>query len=376
MIVDPGVIHVLIVDDEPAVASVLGRSLEISGFRVTQVTSAEDALEHLRKDSFEAIITDLHMPRMQGDELLRRVRAIDESAAVILITAAGDLQCAVRCLQEGASDYIAKPFDLKDVGARLQNALERRALELEQKRLLEENLTYQFHLQRLVEEQSVRLKSTFHNSLQTLNYAIEAKDETTRNHSHRVAMVAVALARACTNSSEEFVGKLRLAAELHDIGKIGVPEAILVKAGPLSPKEFDLIKKHPEIGENILRPLFDDEDILGIVRSHHEQWNGDGYPDGLAGDEIPFGARIVAVSDAYDAMISARPYRKGMPPEEALVRLEEGAGTQWDLTVVQAMLKLASSGRLFSLTQEASQWTPAFYVVEEQEPDLPSSHAA
>lgn len=352
------------VDDEPAVAGVLSRALSQVGYIVTTAFTGEEALDHVQGRTFDAIITDLHMPRMQGDELLRRCKCLDSSIVVLVLTAAGDIDCAVRCLQEGAVDYVSKPFDLHDVVARLDKALDQRHMFLNQQRLTSENLNYQLNLQKLVDEQAKQLRAMFQNSLQTLNYALEAKDESTRNHSHRVAMVASAIATQLPEFRKEDRDRLQMAAEFHDIGKIGVPESILTKSGELTEAEFELIKKHPEIGENILRPLFNDIHLLEIVRGHHEQWNGSGYPDGLMEHQIPLGARIVAVSDAYDAMTSARAYRRGMEPKQALEILSEGAWIQWDGDIVAVILSLAESGELFSLTASARSWTPGLYQVE------------
>ncbi len=147
---------------------------------------------------------------------------------------------------------------------------------------------------------------------------------------------------------------LRVAALFHDIGKIGVPEVVLNKPGKLTEEEFAHIQKHPEIGETILRPLFADPDVLSIIRNHHERWDGGGYPDGLKGEAIPFGARIVAVADSYDAMTSARSYRAGMDPERALDILAKGAGTQWDPEIVGALLGLADADELTELANRPS----------------------
>lgn len=352
------------VDDEPTIASILARGLQHSGYRVAVANSGEEALEIMAEKRFDAMVTDLHMPKMRGDELLQRAQELDHHMVVILVTAAGDLQCAVRCLHQGAADYISKPFDLGDVAARLEKALERRELTLEQERLTAENHNYQLNLQQLVEEQAGQLRSMFQNSLQTLNYALEAKDESTRNHSHRVALVAEALAAKLPGFDRPAVERLRLAAEFHDIGKIGVPEAILSKAEPLTEDEYLQVKRHPEIGESILRPLFNDSELLAIVRGHHEQWSGAGYPDGLCGEDIAIGARIVAVSDAYDAMTSARPYREGMSQKQALGILYQGRWHQWDGNVVQALLDMAHSGELLEVTQKASTWVPGLTIVE------------
>jgi putative nucleotidyltransferase with HDIG domain len=243
-------------------------------------------------------------------------------------------------MREGVFDYMVKPTPLADLTVRVAKALERRRMTVELR-------GYQADLQKRVTEQACRIRRILIKSLETLSNALEAKDENTRNHSARVAVLAEALAERMCPEDCEFHRRIRLAGLLHDIGKIGVPEAILNKPGRLEPAEFAQIQKHPVIGEMILRPLLEgDEDILGMVRHHHERWDGRGYPDGLAGEETPLSARIAAVADAFDAMRCARPYRQGMPLETVLGVLRDGAGTQWDAEVVATLQKLEADGLL------------------------------
>lgn len=331
---------VLVVDDEEVVACVLARGLARAGYPVSIALSGAEALRLLDSGSFSLLLTDIHMPEMRGDELQRLARQKDPDLAVLLVTAVQDVACAVECLTEGAYDYLIKPFKLSDIVVRVQKALERRSLTLE-------NRSYQANLERRVQEQAERLRKMLQYSLATLIEALEAKDENTRNHSTRVADLATALAGRLGCEDANWIARLRVAALFHDIGKIGVPEAILNKPGRLTESEMAEICRHPVIGEAILRPLLDgDTDMLSIIRGHHEQWNGNGYPDGLVGEETPLGARIVAVADAYDAMTSARPYRSGMPRSRALQILREGAGAQWDPAVVTAFLEILEAGGL------------------------------
>ncbi|MBW3600027.1 MAG: HD-GYP domain-containing protein, partial [Planctomycetes bacterium] len=186
-----------------------------------------------------------------------------------------------------------------------------------------------------------------------LTAAIDAKDPYTCGHSDRVARVSVRLAQqmGCDN---KLVQTMYMASLVHDIGKIGVPDSILRKPGRLTDEEFEHIKKHPELGHNILRDIRQLENVLPVVLHHHEQWNGGGYPHGLAGEEIPLMARICAVADAYDAMSSDRPYRKGMPEEKILQIFREGAGSQWDADVVEALLTAWGDVRAISKSHRAS----------------------
>ncbi len=338
---------VLVVDDEASVATVLARGLSYAGYDTTVACSGEEALKHLNSRRFDALLTDIHMPRMRGDELQRIARERDPDLAVLLITAAQDISGAVECLKEGVSDYMTKPFDLNDVSVRVSKALERRRLE-------RENRNYQVGMERRVAELTERHMLVLQSSLAALIQALEAKDPYTRNHSQRVSTISTALALRLCPDDPGFAAKVKVAALFHDIGKIGVPEAILNKPGKLDEAEMAQVRRHPELGLVILRPLFEDPQILAIVRNHHEQWDGGGYPDGLLGEETEPGACIVAVADSYDAMTSARAYRPGMPPARALQILREGAGKQWDPDVVTGLLEMAEAGELGKETQQAA----------------------
>jgi putative nucleotidyltransferase with HDIG domain len=327
---------VLVVDDEHDVADILGEGLQFFGYETEVVYSGVDALARLHECRFDALLSDVHMPRMGGDDLQHTARSLWPDLAVILVTAATDLSLAVKCFQDGISDFIAKPFDLTDVAARIERALERQ-------RLIRENRSYQATLEMRVAEQAAQIRSMFEESLQALNRALEAKDGYTRDHSDRVASAAYAIARRLKPDDETFADKLRTAALFHDIGKIGVPSSILTKAGKLTDDEWACIKKHPEIGESILKPIFRDPIMLAVVRNHHERYDGGGYPDGLVGEEIALEARIAAVADAFDAMTSARSYRDAMPRSKALRILSEGRGTQWDPACIDAFFEIVDS---------------------------------
>ena len=333
--------NILIVDDEPALGRVLKEGLAMQGFTTKWVNNGVDALKLLKSEEFDGLVSDFHMPLMLGDELIRKALKLQPHLATVMITAAAEVPVAVQLLRDGAFDYILKPFDLQDVFVRVDRALDRR-------RLVLENLDYQRTLEQRVREQAERILQMLQNSLQALTHALEAKDRYTRNHSDRVSSISYKLAERLVDDDPGFVEKVRTAAMFHDIGKIGVSEAALMHNGPLTDEMFEDIKRHPVIGETILAPLFNDREFLGIVRHHHERWDGRGYPDRLHSEEIPLGARIVAVADSLDAMISDRPYRAGKPLSEAISILRAGAGQQWDTDVVCAMIDLLESGELMS----------------------------
>jgi response regulator RpfG family c-di-GMP phosphodiesterase/anti-anti-sigma regulatory factor len=329
---------VLVVDDEEAVATVLSRGLSYAGFEVATARSGQEALERLAERHFDALLTDIHMPRLRGDEMQRIARERDPDLAVLLITAADETACAVECLKDGVFDYLTKPFDLSDVVVRVRKALERREL-------IRENNDYRQNLEARVVEQAERLRKMMQGSLESLIHALEAKDPTTHNHSARVADLATVLATRVRPGDTAFGARVRVAALFHDIGKIGVPESVLNKREQLEEHEMALVKRHPEIGETILRPLLDEETVA-MVRGHHEHVSGAGYPDGLKGEAIPLGGRIIAVADAYDAMTSTRPYRPEITQPHVLEILRDGVGRQWDAVVVEALLTMAAEGRL------------------------------
>jgi putative nucleotidyltransferase with HDIG domain len=290
-------------------------------------------MNRLEERSFDVLLTGVNTARLRGDELQRIARQRDPDLMVLLITGADERATAIACLKDGVCDYLLKPFDLADVVVRVGHALERR-------QLLRENRDYQINLERRIAEQTEQLKRTVQGSLKTLIVALEAKDPNTRNHSVRVSALATQIAQRLQPENTDFVARVRIAALFHDIGKIGIPESIIRKATGLTAEERETVRQHTIIGETILSPLLEQETVV-MVRSHHEQIDGKGYPDGLFGDDIPLGGRIIAVADAYDAMTSPRPYRAQIALKSVLEVFRQGAGTQWDSDVTAVLLRLA-----------------------------------
>ena len=319
----------LVVDDEPRLRRVLIRLLEGEGFVCREAGSGVEALARLEEEPVPLLISDLRMPEMDGVTLLREVIARWPETAVIVVTAVAEVESAVACLQMGALDYVAKPFHLDEVRARVTQALDKR-------RLIQENKSYQAHLEERVEAQARRIEELFLEGVHALVHALEAKDGYTRGHSMRVSNYSVSIARAM-ELDKDTVDTIALGAELHDVGKIGVSEAVLHKAGKLTADEYRHIMEHTVIGFRILGPLMRDAPgALSIVRSHHERWDGKGVPDGLKGEAIPWEARIVAVADAFDAMTSVRPYSEPKTPDQALAELRRCSDGQFDPVVVEA----------------------------------------
>ena len=320
----------LVVDDQDRLRAALVRSLRQGGYECLEARSGRQALEVLASGHVvHLVVSDLRMPEMDGLTLLENLRVRYPDLAVVMVTGVSEVETAVECLQRGAFDYITKPFQLSEVHARIERALERR-------RLLLDNRRYQQHLADLVRQQTVRIEEVFLEGIQTLVHALEAKDPYTQGHSARVAAYAKVTAELMGFGDEQ-VQIIELGAELHDIGKIGVNESILNKEGNLSDSEYRHVMTHTVIGERILSSLFGAAPtVLSIVRSHHERLDGKGLPDGLAGDAIPREARLIAVVDAFDAMTSSRSYRPAMTPQEAVRELRTQQGRQFDPDVVDA----------------------------------------
>src|SRR6185437_6917856 len=279
-------------------------------------------------------ISDLRMPQMDGVTLLREIIARWPTTAVIVVTAVAEVESAVACLQLGALDYVAKPFHLDEVRARVMQALDKRSLKMEVE-------DYRRTLEQRVQEQAHRIEELSLERLQALVHFLEDKDPYTSGHSVRVADYSARIGRQM-GLSPAVMDAVSLGAELHDIGKIGVSEAVLHKAGKLTEAEYRHIMEHPVIGARILAPLMRDvPTALAIIRSHHERLDGKGYPDGLRGDQLPLLARLIAVPDVFDAVTSARAYRQALPLSEALGLIRAGAGTHFDAGLAHAFLEIA-----------------------------------
>jgi putative two-component system response regulator len=332
--VEPAQTRVLVVDDEPYVREILRRWLEEEGYQCAQAANAEEALEALRADDYHLLISDIRMPGLSGLELLVRIRAQLPDVAVIMVTAVDDRSTAVTALELGAYGYVIKPFGRNEVLINIANALERRRLDLagrDYQQLLEEEVRQRTaEIQRREEEISLRLIS-----------AAAFRNEETGSHIHRMGLYAELLASALTWRREE-IEAIRLAAPMHDVGKIGIPDTILLKPGELTMKEFQIIKTHTQIGAHILEgsriPLL--SLAKEIALSHHEKWDGSGYPRGLQGDSIPASGRLVAVVDVYDALVHDRVYRPALTESEAVGIMRDGRGSHLDPRFLDTFLDL------------------------------------
>lgn len=331
--------RILIVDDEETIRLALRKFLRSRGYEVEIAASGEQALESLGRQPFSLMLCDVRMPGLTGVQVVPQARAIDGDLAIIMLTAVNDAATATEVLSSGATDYLMKPVELADLQQSVDRALNKRAEMMEQRRLdklIREEVALRT-VQLEHEKESLRLMSI--SIAETLINAMEAKDLYLRGHSQRVAELAGQLAEEL-GLDEATCEDLRVAGRLHDVGKIGIRESVLNKPERLSSEEFDHVKRHVQIGLDILAPLFHIKQPLKYVEHHHEHWNGAGYPLGLTGEEIPLGARILSVADTFDALTSKRAYREPLEPMAALEHLRVDVGRQFDPCVYDALVRL------------------------------------
>jgi putative two-component system response regulator len=330
--------QILIVDDEKTIYSVIARRLAKEGYPCVMANNGIEALSYFYKNNISLIISDIRMPEMSGLELLKNVKAVRPNMMFIIMTAYPEIGMAVEAIRLGATDFILKPVDLELVVFSVQKALE-------QKRMEDELEAYHKNLKKLVEERTSELqqsllvlKKSHLDSVKVLAGAIDAKDPYTRGHSDRVRKMSMRIA-AKLGFSQEKLENLVFGALLHDIGKIGIRDEVLQKKGQLTPEEYQYVQQHPLIGVKIVDGIDFLKDKIPMIRNHHEHYDGSGYPDGLIGEVVPLEARIIAVSDAFDAMTSLRPHRRALPVDEVIDELERGKGKQFDPNILDIFLK-------------------------------------
>jgi response regulator RpfG family c-di-GMP phosphodiesterase len=331
--------RVLIVDDERDIRTTLHAVFGSAGYECRVAHNGREAARLFEAERAPLTITDLKMPVMDGLQLLQHVRARDADAAVIMLTGAADVRTAVESLKQGASDFILKPVNLDQVLLSAERALERRQLLIERREhqaLLEQRVT---EATRDLAAALRELRQTYQATLEALGSALATREVGTELHSRRVHGYSLALARG-HGLPEPELDALGRGVLLHDIGKIGISDAILLKPGPLTEAEWAIMRSHPEIGREILERIPFLRDAIPVVRHHHERWDGSGYPLGLAGSAIPIGARIFAIADAFDAMTFDRPYSRAISLEAARDRIRDGAGSHFDPDVVATFLRM------------------------------------
>ena len=331
-----GPVSVLVVDDEEPIRNALKRFLSQQNYQVSAAANGAEALDALQRQKVACVLLDVRLPDANGVDLVPKVLELEPNAAVLMLTAVNDAASAALCMQRGAMDYLTKPVDLTDLLRAIQRALRRRDTMIESQQInhwLKEEVAIRTAELRMERANLERISVA---TLEALVNALEAKDPYLRGHSARVADLAATVA-AELGLDEEAVEVVRTAGRLHDIGKIGIREDILNKQGPLTNEEFEHVKNHTVTGSQILAPLGHLRHIIDIVRSHHERWDGKGYPDGIAGDQIPLGARIIGAVEIYDALTTSRPYQEKMVPELAIERLRDLVDTVIDPKVYRGL---------------------------------------
>ena len=335
--------RILIVDDDASVRDVISVLLQEEGYECRTAAGAEEALEIAAQEAPPLVISDMKMPGRDGIWLLEAFRERHPETAVVMLTGYGDTEAAVDCLRRGAVDYLLKPPKLTDLIRAIERALAKRRIELARKR-------YQKKLERKVRDRTAELRSafkdiaqTYQNTLLALVAALDAREHETSDHSQRVVKYTIAIAERLSLQGPE-LEELGRGALLHDVGKIGVPDAVLLKPGKLTPEEWTEMRRHPDTGHQMIQSIPFLATPAVIVLSHQERFDGGGYPRNLPGEEIHIGARIFAVADTLDAMTSDRPYRKATSFENAMAEIQRCAGSQFDPEVVRAFADIGVDG--------------------------------
>ncbi len=339
--------RILIVDDEAHIRTLLRRFLEREGHECEMATSADEAWERLANGAFELVLSDVNMPGTSGLELAPRIAEEYPQTPVVMVTGVDDPEVATKAVEAGAYGYIIKPFVPNEIVIGVAGALRRRELEIANRRHQEElealvaDRTAEVQKTMLqLQEANVLLREVQEETIQRLSIASEYRDEETGAHIHRISHYTKLLATR-VGLDEEYIERIRLASPLHDVGKIATPDAILRKPGKHTPEEWEIMKGHAESGYRILSgsgfPVLDM--AAEIALTHHEKWDGSGYPRGLKGDKIPISGRLTAVADVFDALSTERIYKPAFPLEKCLAIIREGRGAHLDPEIVDVFLE-------------------------------------
>ncbi len=332
--------RILVVDDEETIREIVSSMLGGAHFQTRQAASGIEALSILESgDEFDLVLSDLMMAEMDGIALLERAKERYPDMPIVMVTAVHDIQVALQALRNGAYDYLLKPFEREQLLATVRRALENR-------RLKRENDAYRTNLETLVAARTQQwktalssLEKSYDITLEALGDALDLKDAETEGHSRRVTAYTIAIARKM-GLPKEHVNVIARGAFLHDIGKMAIPDAILLKPGKLTPDEMAIMREHCYRGYKIISRIPFLAEAAEIVYSHQEFYDGSGYPRGLKGEEIPLGARIFAIADTLDAMRTDRPYRKAQSIQAARAEIEKWSGRQFDPQIVKTFLEM------------------------------------
>lgn len=315
-------ISILTLDDDPIITSTIQAYFERSGYRVDVENNPYKAIERVRNGSYDILLLDFLMSPICGDQVVEEIRKFNQDLFIVLLTGHKSMAPPVKTIRQLDIQGYYEKNDRFD-----------------QLELLVESCVKSIKQMRTIREYKSDLENAYMQTIEILRHVVESRDKETEGHSERVALLAKELAVEMGLSPED-VEMIHVAGLFHDVGKIGIPDSILLKNGPLTKEEFQTIKGHPAEGERIIVSYAPFKKILNIVRGHHERYNGTGYPDGKVGEEISLGARIIAVADSFDAMMSNRTYRRGLGLDKTLDELEKGKGTQFDPNIVEVFMKL------------------------------------
>lgn len=325
--------RILIVDDDEAIRRMLAQFLLECGYAVDSAADGDEALAKIEDAPVDLLLTDLRMPNFSGMQLLEKVAERGGDPAVVVLSACEDLPIAVGAMKLGADDYLVKPVDMGQLLRSVQQALRRREERLDARIAAAEQAGEVLRFQE-------RLRAATQETLELLVAVLDARERETSCHSKRVSEFAVLLGRELGLGGPE-LETLRKGALLHDVGKVGIPDAILTKPGELDESERQQMQKHPQIGYRILQAVESLRPAAEIVLAHHANFDGTGYPVRWKGDRIPLGSRIFSVVDTFDAMTSDRPYRGRVSYEEACAEISRCAGTQFDPRIVETFLRIS-----------------------------------
>lgn len=335
--------HILMADDDSALRETMTDILESSGYTVTTTSRGDEALRIVKEASFDVILLDINMPEKNGLEITEILKN-DESTThipIIIVTGETDTQLRLKALKLGADDFLEKPPHYTELIARIRNLVKVKAYNdcmRNDNKILEEKVNQRT---KQLQETLYNLKMTSLDTIFRLSRAAEYKDEDTSTHLHRMCNYAAAIAKSLAYN-DEYVETLLYTTSLHDIGKIGIPDNILLKPGKLDDHEWDLMKKHTLIGADILEnsPSIFLQRGREIALTHHEKWDGSGYPNGLVGADIPLEGRITAVADVFDALTTNRPYKKAFETDKAFKIIAEGRGKHFDPDIVDSFFSI------------------------------------
>lgn len=335
---------ILIVDDEENILKSLERLLENEGYRMFFANSGDKGLEIIKREDIQMVISDHRMPGMDGLKFLSEIKKISPDTIRIMLTGYADVDIAVKAINEGeVYRFVTKPWNNNELLSAVKQGIEYYNLQKELDRLNKliqsqniELKEWNFKLEQKVADQTKHIRDLFLDAIKSLAFALEAKDKYTEGHSRRVTEYATGICEKMS-LAKEYIEDIKLGSLLHDIGKIGIKESVLDKKEKLTKEEYDHVKTHVLIGEKILTPIIKNETVIKIVRHHHEHIDGSGYPDGLRGKTIPLEARIVAVADAYDALLSERPYRKATDHIYAFKELRKFSDIHFDSGIVEIL---------------------------------------